>query len=169
LIQALQFGHQLAHFKTTHPYPIVAASQSLNKRSGKAELEQLPSRSIYCPDSEAEVTKTMAQQFATIDERRTSERFLMRIPVTLLNAERSVSAFTRDLSAKGIFFYLPLAESTLINEDLDFIIDFPPELTLCTSLKVRCTGKVVRKENTAQLETGVAAQIYRYAFLPTEE
>jgi hypothetical protein len=62
-----------------------------------------------------------------------------------------------------------MAESALIKDDLDFIIDFPPELTLCTSLKVHCTGKVVRKENTAQLETGVAAQIYRYAFLPTAE
>lgn len=165
LIRALRFGHQLAYFKTIHAYPTIVASRASNRQSRAIP----PSLLAIAPDSGAEVAKTMAQQFVAIDERRKSERFSMRIPVTLLNEERTVSAITKDLSAKGIFFYLPMADSALIKEDFDFIIDFPPELTLCTSLKVRCTGKVVRRENTTQLGTGVAAQIYRYAFLPTVE
>jgi hypothetical protein len=132
-------------------------------------LEQSPTRIMYAPDSVAEITITMAQQCAAIDERRASERFSMRIPVTLLDEERKVSAFTRDISARGIFFYCPLAESALIDQDLEFIIEFPPELTLCTSLRVHCTGKVVRKQNTEEYETGVAVRIYRYAFLSTAE
>jgi hypothetical protein len=113
----------------------------------------------------------MAKQFTEIDERRTSERFPMCIPVTLLNEGQNVSAVARDISARGIFFYLPLAKSALIDEseDLEFIIEFPPELTMCTSLRVRCTGKVVRKQNMAQDETGVAAQIHEYAFLSVPE
>ena len=113
----------------------------------------------------------MTQQIGTIDERRRSERFPIRLPVTLLNEGRDVSAVTSDISARGIFFYFPVAADALIreNEDLDFIIEFPPELTLCSSLRVRCTGTVVRKQNTAQDETGVAAQIHRYTFLPAAE
>ena len=113
----------------------------------------------------------MSQQIGTIDERRTSERFSMRLPITLLNEGRDVSAVTRDISARGIFFYFSVAESALVHdgEDLDFIIEFPPELTLRPSLRVRCTGKVVRKQNTTQDETGVAAQIHTYTFLPVAE
>lgn len=119
--------------------------------------------------SKAEIAITMAQQSTRIDERRASERFPLRLPVTLLTEGQNVSAFTRDISARGIFFYFPLAESVLIDGDLEFIIEFPPELTQCTSLKVHCTGKVVRKQNTEQDETGMAAQISKYTFLPVTE
>ena len=110
----------------------------------------------------------MAQQSAFITERRTSERFTMRLPVTLFNDEQNASAFTRDISDRGIFFYFPLAVSAFVDQELDFIVEFPPEVTLCTSLKVRCIGKVVRKQNTAQYETGVAVRICKYTFLPDE-
>lgn len=111
----------------------------------------------------------MAQQSTIIDERRASERFPMRLPVTLLTEGQNVPAFTRDISARGIFFYFPLAESALVDEELEFIIEFPPELTLCTSVRVHCIGKVVRKQNTSQDETGVAAQISKYTFLPVTD
>jgi hypothetical protein len=115
---------------------------------------------------------SLAQRFATIDERRASERFPIRIPITLLSEGRNISAFTGNISAQGIFFYFPIAESAFINQDhqeLDFIIEFPSELTLCASMRVRCFGKAVRKQNTAQYETGVGAKICRYIFLPAVE
>ena len=110
----------------------------------------------------------MNQRFTT-DERRQAQRFSMRIPVTLLSDDRQVPAFTKDVSARGIYFYVSFADSALINQDLDFIIEFPPEITLCASLRVRCKGKVLRKVSTAQYETGVAAEIYRYAFMNAAE
>ena len=112
---------------------------------------------------------TMAQQLTITEERRASERFPVRLPVIVLDEKRNTYAFTRDISAQGIFFYFPSAESALIGQDLNFIVEFPPELTLCGGLKVRCTGTVVRKQNTAQGEIGLAAQIHKYAFLPVAE
>lgn len=112
---------------------------------------------------------TMAEQIAALDERRAAERFSMRLPVTLVTQEGNISAFTRDISARGVFFYFAFTESELVNQDVEFTIEFPPELTLCTSLKVHCAGKVLRKQNAAEYETGVAVRICDYTFVPVEE
>ena len=106
---------------------------------------------------------TIATRTTAIDERRTSRRTQVCIPVTLLDGERSIPAYTRDLSPQGVFVSVPSGDDTFLDQELHFIIEFPPEITLCTSLKARCTARIVRK-----LETGVAAQIYRYTFLAAD-
>jgi hypothetical protein len=110
----------------------------------------------------------MATQIERPEERRATERFEQRIPIMLLAQGRRVSAFTRDLSARGVFFYVPASDNQIIGKELEFVVEFPPSITLCTSLRARCTGKVLRKQTTTAQETGVAAQIYRYDFLPRE-
>lgn len=98
------------------------------------------------------------------EDRRTAPRFGMRIPLIIKYAEQEIPAFTRDLSARGVFFYVD-AEPEGFQEDIEFIITFPPEVTLSSSLHVRCKGKVVRTSQTETYGTGIAAQIHHYQFI----
>ncbi len=43
----------------------------------------------------------------------------------------------------------------------------PPEITLAESIRVRCTGKILRVDKTAK-EQGVAVAIEQYDFLGEE-
>ena len=80
------------------------------------------------------------------------------------NSGPAISAQTRDVSARGICFYLeaPLA----VGSEIDFTLTLPPEITLTESIRVRCKGKVVRVENNlADAKVPVAAVIDEYEFL----
>lgn len=100
-------------------------------------------------------------------EKRTTRRFALRLPVSVNysgNTGAAIPAQTRDVSARGICFYLeaPLA----VGSDLDFTLTLPPEITLTESIRVRCKGKVVRVDNTiADAKFPVAAVIDEYEFL----
>src|ERR1700751_2170485 len=101
-------------------------------------------------------------------EKRATRRLALRLPVSVNysgNTGPVLSAQTRDVSARGICFYLeaPLA----VGSDLDFTLTLPPEITLTESIRVRCKGKVVRvDENAADEKVAVAAVIDEYEFLP---
>ena len=80
------------------------------------------------------------------------------------NSGPAISAQTRDVSARGICFYLeaPLT----VGSEIDFTLTLPPEITLTESIRVRCKGKVVRAENNlADAKVPVAAVIDEYEFL----
>ena len=100
-------------------------------------------------------------------EKRATRRFALRLPVSVTHAGNpgaTLAAQTRDVSARGICFYLetPLA----INSEIDFTLTLPPEITLTESIRVRCRGKVVRVDNTlADAKVPVAAVIDEYEFL----
>lgn len=100
-------------------------------------------------------------------EKRATRRFALRLPVSVNytgNAGPALSAQTRDVSARGICFYLeaPLA----VDSEIDFTLTLPPEITLTESIRVRCKGKVVRVENNvAEAKVPVAAVIDEYEFL----
>jgi hypothetical protein len=111
------------------------------------------------------IVSTKGLPIDTTDERRAAERFQTRIPVTVLAGELSLPAFTKDLSARGVYFYVSSADSHLIEQDLDFIIEFPPAITRCNKLKARCTGKVLRKQITIGRGMGIAAEFCRYTFM----
>jgi len=98
-------------------------------------------------------------------ERRGEQRFPLRLPVVVRPMYGSVeeSSLTRDVSARGAFFYLAgkLAEGTPI----ELILTLPAEITLTESIRVRCKGKVVRVVGTVSGgKTGVAAVINQYDF-----
>jgi hypothetical protein len=101
-------------------------------------------------------------------EKRATRRFALRLPVSVNysgNTGPVLSAQTRDVSARGICFYLeaPLA----VGSELDFTLTLPPEITLTESIRVRCKGKVVRVESGAgDAKVPVAAVIDEYEFLP---
>ena len=98
-------------------------------------------------------------------EKRSTRRFSLDLPITVKFPEsgaQDVVGHTRDVSSRGVFFYLDaqLAEGNSI----DFVMTLPPEITLSDPVRVHCTGKVVRI-NQAGSEQGVAVAIEKYEFL----
>jgi hypothetical protein len=101
-------------------------------------------------------------------EKRAARRFPLRVPVTVdhgENAHRSEVAQIRDVSARGICFYV---QSTVTNgSPIAFTLTLPPEITLTESIRVQCKGRVVRVENgKGDGRLAVAAVIEEYEFLP---
>jgi hypothetical protein len=99
----------------------------------------------------------------TANDRRRTPRFEINAPLTVMIGDREVPAFTRDLSNRGVYFYLALADSIPIDRDFDFLIELPPEITLSTQCLIRCRGRVVRTENASMGLTGIAAEILQYS------
>jgi hypothetical protein len=101
------------------------------------------------------------------DNKRATRRFALRLPVSVTYTQDGVqekSAQTRDVSARGICFYLDssIAEGSVI----EFTLTLPPEITLTESIRVRCKGKVVRVEDGGpEGKVAVAAVIDEYEFL----
>ena len=101
-------------------------------------------------------------------EKRATRRFALRLPVSVnfaSNPGAPMSAQTRDVSARGICFYLeaPLA----VGSEIDFTLTLPPEITLTESIRVQCKGRVVRVEEARDDgKVTVAAVIEQYEFLP---
>src|SRR5258707_668214 len=101
-------------------------------------------------------------------EKRAARRFALRIPVAIgrgENTDCSEFAQIRDVSARGICFYLdsPIEQGSPIG----FTLTLPPEITLTESIRVQCKGRVVRVENgTGDAKMAVAAVIEEYEFLP---
>jgi hypothetical protein len=103
----------------------------------------------------------------TQQEKRTTRRFALRLPVTVTyteNGSQEKNAQTRDVSARGICFYL---DSTIqAGAAIEFTLTLPPEVTLTESIRVRCKGKVVRvDQGTPDGKVAVAAVIDEYEFL----
>jgi len=100
-------------------------------------------------------------------DQRTTRRFPLQLPVTVkfppggINAE----AQTRDVSARGICFYL---DSKLdAGSNIEFTLTLPAEVTMTQAVRIQCKGKVLRVENSAAAgKIAVAAQIEQYEFVP---
>jgi hypothetical protein len=99
-------------------------------------------------------------------EKRATRRFALRLPVEVNSTGDAGAslAHTRDVSARGICFYLdgPMDMGSAI----EFTLTLPPEITLTESIRVRCKGKVVRVDDRlADTKVPVAAVIDEYEFL----
>ena len=101
-------------------------------------------------------------------EKRGARRFALRVPVTVNRDNgtgRNEVAQLRDVSARGICFYLDAAIAQ--GSAIGFTLTLPPEITLTESIRVQCKGHVVRVENGADTgKIAVAAAIEEYEFLP---
>jgi hypothetical protein len=101
------------------------------------------------------------------EELRTTRRFPMRLPLAVKfhEAERAeVSAETKDVSARGVFFYVD--SKVRQGASIEFVLTLPPEITLTEAIQVRCSGKVVRVDDAGGRKFGIAAMIDHYDFLP---
>jgi len=101
-------------------------------------------------------------------EKRGARRFALRVPVTVTYGEdtsRSEIAKIRDVSARGICFYLEAAVAQ--GSPIGFTLTLPPEITLTESIRVQCKGRVVRVDDgRTDGKLAVAAVIEEYEFLP---
>lgn len=59
------------------------------------------------------------------DERRNGVRFPANVPLTVLVGDRMIAGYTRDLSDKGVYFYLGSSESDLIGGEFSFTLKLP--------------------------------------------
>jgi hypothetical protein len=103
----------------------------------------------------------------TQENKRATRRFALRLPVSVTysqDGEQEKAAQTRDVSARGICFYLDSAIAT--GSAIEFTLTLPPEITLTESIRVKCKGRVVRIDNaTPGGKVAVAAVIDEYEFL----
>jgi hypothetical protein len=84
--------------------------------------------------------------------------------VQLPHAAQPIEAQTKDVSARGVYFYVP--EAVEEGVPLEFMLTLPPEITLTESIRVRCRGRAIRVEPAVSSgKTGVAAIIDDYQFL----
>ena len=101
-----------------------------------------------------------------IEERRTSRRYNMSLPVTLRANGRGDAperpGKTRDVSFRGLYFMTDADCDP--GTEIEFILTLPKEITLATDVKIHCFGHVVRVE-PQEAGRGVAARIERYEFL----
>lgn len=109
----------------------------------------------------------MTEEFSGENERRGSQRFKISAPLTVIVGGQEISAYTRDLSNRGVYFFLSMSDSALIDRDFEFLIEMPSEITLSSNCRIRCRGRLVRKEMTSRNLTGagVAAEILDYSIL----
>ena len=100
-------------------------------------------------------------------DKRATRRFALRLPVSVTyteNGDQAKAAQTRDVSARGICFYLDSAIQA--GAVIEFTLTLPPEITLTESIRVRCKGKVVRVDpGPNEGKVAVAAVIDEYEFL----
>jgi hypothetical protein len=100
------------------------------------------------------------------NDKRATRRFALRLPVSVRYGENEEehAAQTRDVSARGICFYVDSAIQA--GSAIDFTLTLPPEITLTESIRVRCKGRVVRVEGGSPAnKMAVAAVIDEYEFL----
>jgi len=106
--------------------------------------------------------------FQAQTERRTEQRFPLRLPVIIKSFEgglKEETSQTRDVSARGAFFLLQnrLPEGASVETTLTL----PSEITLTESIRVRCKGRVVRViEGPGGDRVGTAVVIEQYDFAP---
>jgi hypothetical protein len=100
-------------------------------------------------------------------EKRATRRFALRLPVSVnydTAGAHDKAAQTRDVSARGICFYVDSAIQA--GSPIEFTLTLPPEITLTESIHVRCKGRVVRvDDNSNNGKMAVAAVIDEYEFL----
>lgn len=99
-------------------------------------------------------------------ERRIQQRFSLNFPIFIDGspANGESSSFTRDVSARGVFFYTH-ADWLQPSAPISFSMILPAEITGSKAARVTCKGRVVRLEPRRHNgTTGVAATIESYDF-----
>ncbi len=107
----------------------------------------------------------MAEDLTGQDERRKSPRFPVKAPVTVFIGDLALPAYTRNVSERGVYFYVSPAESELIPGNFEFLLELPPEVTISNWCSIRCQGRLVRKDEATSGAPGIAAEILQYSIL----
>lgn len=105
----------------------------------------------------------MTVNLQSAQDRRGSLRFEVNAPLTVTIGKRQISGFTRDLSNRGVYFYLDLADNAQIDREIEFQVELPPEIALSSHCRIRCAGRVLRTDNPSKQLTGIAVEILHYS------
>jgi hypothetical protein len=105
----------------------------------------------------------MTGNLESVSDRRERQRFGINAALTVIIGKHEIPGFTRDMSNRGVYFYLDLADSAQIGNDFELLVELPPNITLSTRCLVRCHGQAVRTEDVSGQLTGVAAKILHYS------
>ncbi len=103
-------------------------------------------------------------------DRRNVQRFQLKLPLIVRWSSESkgeAATETRDVSSRGVYFYLP--EAVEAGAPIEIVMTLPNEITLAGPVRVRCLGKVNRTEHEEAGRLGVVATIERYEFLRAED
>jgi hypothetical protein len=77
-------------------------------------------------------------------ERRVGQRFAFNLPISLRDQTTAAEGlgFTQDVSSRGAFFFtdIPLG----LGAEVEITLNMPSEITLGETMRVRCTGRVLR-------------------------
>jgi hypothetical protein len=107
----------------------------------------------------------------TGSERRNTQRFQMRLPLTVRwttgAAVGETSTESRDVSSRGVYFFL--SKDVKQGSAIEILLTLPNEITLAGPVRVRCLGRVQRTEARDEGAVGVVAAIERYEFLRGDE
>src|SRR2546430_5761253 len=107
----------------------------------------------------------------TGSERRTTQRFSMRLPLTVRwttgAAVGETSTESRDVSSRGVYFFL--SKDVKEGSPVEILLTLPNEITMAGPVRVRCLGRVQRTEPRDEGTVGVVAAIERYEFLRGDE
>jgi hypothetical protein len=100
-------------------------------------------------------------------EQRAARRFALTLPISVECDEMEIQTETRDISARGVSFYMdpPLQPGTSIS----LLLTLPSEITRTDAIRVRCFGHIVRLDERFRIgqRVVVAAALERYEFLPS--
>ncbi len=106
-----------------------------------------------------------------LKERRSTRRFLMRLPLTVRWTDESVvgeaATESREVSSRGLYFHLPKGLKS--GSPVEIVMTLPHELTQAGPVRVRCLGRVLRTSSENSGDVGVAAAIERYEFMRNGE
>jgi len=105
------------------------------------------------------------------EERRTNQRFNIKLPLTVRwtagSAVGEASTESHDVSSRGVYFFLP--KEVKEGSPVEILLTLPNEITLAGPVRVRCLGRIQRTESKADGAIGVVAAIERYEFLRGDE
>lgn len=97
-------------------------------------------------------------------ERRVQQRFSLQLPIVIEGTRGTrAQSQTRDVSARGVFFYTE-ARGLHLSARIAFSMILPTETLGTQEIRVLCHGTVVRLEGSTPQGTGVAATIDSYDF-----
>ena len=104
-------------------------------------------------------------------ERRTAQRFRIKLPMTVRwtngTAVGEANTESKDVSSRGVYFMLP--KEVKQGSPVEIVLTLPHEITLAGPVRVRCLGRIQRSEEEQDGATGVVAEIERYEFLRGDE
>ena len=103
----------------------------------------------------------------TAAERRNHRRYELSLEVKVRPRSKrthpAVQTYTRDISARGIYFNL--SDKMEVGSELDFELNLPPELSGGKNVRIRCRGRIVRVEAPDSGGVGIGATIETYEFV----